>query len=141
MQSWISSLVSPTVFRDMMGLYGIMRCGFDFVIGLGAVLITTQWLSVPTEPALWAYLQEEDEATIIRRGASIRQSCAEEFRQGRIVYGRGGKTRDSRPWEGIVLRRETRYKRSLTRWKENAGSKCAIMSTCVGDCQMDGNKP
>ena len=45
----------------------------------GAVLLMTHWISVPSEPALWAYREVEDEATIMRRAASIKQHCLHEL--------------------------------------------------------------
>ena len=104
----MTTLVSPVG----MGLYGVTRCGFDFV----SVLIVAHWISVPTEPALWTCWQVADEATTMKRAASIKQYCVDELRQRRIVFERVGKTLDSRPWTGNGPQsRETRCKRSSTR--------------------------
>ena len=49
----MTALVVPVV----MGLYGIMKSGFDFINVLGDVLIITHWISLAAEPALRTYGQ------------------------------------------------------------------------------------
>ena len=99
-----------------------MRSGFDFIYGLGAVLIMTHWTSVPTEPALWTYLQVEDEAKIMRHAASIKKRFAEELMQGRNVYERVGKTIDSRLWDGNRPPSRDTLQEKLDTLKRNANS-------------------
>ena len=96
----------------------------------------------PTEPALWTYWQVEDEATIMRRAASIKQYCAEQLNKSHNVCGRVGDTLDSKPWKGNWLPSRDTLQEKLETLKRAAdsGSKRAIMSTHVGDCRMDGNK-
>ena len=128
-RSWNSLLVSPTFFWNVeymsalvdpviMGLYGIMRRGFGFIKELGAVLVMTHWISVPTEPALWTFWQVEDQATIMRRAASFKQDCATELKQGRNVYKKLENPPTPDRGKAIGLRRDTRDKRSSTRSNE-----------------------
>ena len=104
---WNSALGSRSslerVFPFVIGPWGIMRCGFGFINGLGAVLILTHWISVPTgASALDALISGG-------RGA-------EELKQGRNVYERVGKTLESktiRRQSSPVTRRVAREARDV----------------------------
>ena len=98
----------------------------------------TLWISVPSQPALRAFWHVEDEASIMRHAAPIKQCCVDELKQGRNVREKVGETLDTRPWEGN--RHPAQAKLDTLQRKANSGSKGAIMRTYADDCQIDGNR-
>ena len=96
---WNVEYMSALVVPIIMGLCGIMRRGFGFIKGLGAVLVMTPWISFPTGPALWTLpgggpgYDHETRSIIQTRLCNRAQSRSQRVREI-------GELPDSRPREG-----------------------------------------
>ena len=119
----IEYMTAP-IFPVVMALHGIMWCGFDFIDGLGALGVLTG-----------GRRENDREASSITENNIVLTSSDKVGTSMRV-----GKTLGARPREGNDPETTMQEQFDKLKRKANLGSKCAVMSRYVDNCQMDGHK-
>ena len=122
------------VRRTLRGWYGIQRAGTDFVKSFGAWLQILRWKVVPEEPALFVYWQVEDQGSIVRRAIHHKDRIQEAFAKNKNPLT--DTPVESATAEEVVAVHDWCHDKATA----GTSAKCAMMSTYVDDCSMDGKK-
>ena len=125
------------VVKLWMGLYGIGRCGKDFISYFQMWLRYNRWNPMTEEPGLLVYWQSEDDSTVLKRAAHLKCRIDKERIDGKNHL----EPRYDLDKATIAGGRSAEDK-ELEQRKRSAGTaaKCAAMATYVDDCNMDAKK-
>ena len=122
---------------------GFARSGRDFIMSFAGWLIMNRWPTVPEALALHVLWHDGDDADAIRRAVKAREYVVSEERVGRNVLVRAAETFSAEPWSEKWWKTAESVTDALAHAKSVSGksSRCAIMTTYVGDCDLDAGKP